>query len=545
MTHKTLTTLVAVACLVVTSSLQAASDSDRNVRVGAFEVRADHHDVSPPLGELIAADRARVEPFQDKQETFRPKPISFSAPQALREDGALHGRAPLPDVGVTSGLNFDGVGIPNITVNVAPPDTNGSVGRTIGGVGHYVQWVNLQFAVYNKATGALLAGPSNGNVIWSGFPGVCSTTNNGDPIVLYDKMADRWLFMQFAVASQPYTQCMAVSQGTNPLGPYHRYAFSYGNQFNDYPKAGVWPDGYYVTYNMFANGQSFSGGWVCAMNRVNMLAGAAATQQCFNLGTSFGGLLPADLDGPTLPPAGTPNYVMNFGTNRLNVWQFHVDWANSALSTLTGPTILTTAAFNRGCNGGTCVPQLSTSQRLDSLADRLMYRLAYRQTSASSASMVTNHAVAVTNQVNRGQTGVRWYEVRTNAAGTPSLFQQGTFTNGSGTGDGLYRWMGSAAMDKAGNIALGYSVSSGGIRPSVRFTGRGPADALGTMGAEFTIQNGTGSQTTGLSRWGDYASMSVDPDDDCTFWFTTEYLKASGTFNWSTRIGSFKLNGCQ
>jgi hypothetical protein len=338
---------------------------------------------------------------------------------------------------------------------------------------------------------------------------------------------------------------VAVSQGTNPLGPYNRYAFTYGNQFNDYPKAGVWPDGYYVTYNMFANGQSFSGGWVCAMDRVNMLAGAAATQQCFNLGTSFGGLLPADLDGPTLPPAGAPNYVMNFGTNRLNVWKFHVDWANSALSTLTGPTILTTAAFNPGCGGGTCVPQLGTSQRLDSLADRLMYRLAYRQTSATSASMVTNHAVAVTSQVNRGQTGVRWYEVRTDAAGTPSLFQQGTFTNGSGTGDGLYRWMGSAAMDKAGNIALGYSVSSGGIRPSVRFTGRGPADALGTMGAEFTIQNGTGSQTTGLSRWGDYASMSVDPDDDCTFWFTTEYLKASGTFNWSTRIGSFKLNGCQ
>ena len=489
MMRTTVTMFVAAACLVPSGRAQAA-DTSRDDRRGAMELRADHYDVSPPLSELIAAERGRAKAYEDKEETFRPKQWDLSPPQDLREDGALHGRAPLPDVTVTNGLNFDGVGVPNITVNVAPPDTNGSVGRTIGGVGYYVQWVNLQFAVYNKATGALVAGPTNGNVIWSGFPGVCSTTNNGDPIVLYDKMADRWVLMQFAVSSQPYTQCVAVSQGTNPLGPYNRYAFTYGNQFNDYPKVGVWPDGYYVTYNMFANGSSFSGGWVCAMDRVKMLAGQAATQQCFNLGTSFGGLLTADLDGPTLPPAGTPNYVMNFGTNRLNVWKFSVDWNNSANSTLTGPTVLTTAAFNRG------------------------------------------------------QTGVRWYEVRVNS-GTPSLYQQGTFTNGSGTGDGLYRWMGSAAMDKAGNIALGYSVSSGGIRPSVRFTGRGPGDALGTMGAEFTIQNGTGSQTTGLSRWGDYSSMSVDPDDDCTFWFTNEYLKTNGTWNWSTRIGSFKLNNCQ
>ncbi len=537
MKHSILAGFVMGALVTCTGALDAQA-----VKQGALELQADHFDVSPALKQITPlVERS----YKDKGESFAPRPFGVPPLQALKGDGALQKSLVQADlVTATTGLNFDGVGIPNITVNVAPPDTNGSVGRTIAGVGYYIQWVNLQFAIYNKATGALVYGPANGNTLWSGFAGVCSSTNDGDPIVLYDKLADRWVFMQFAVSSQPFTQCVAVSQTSDPLGTYSRYAFTYGNQFNDYPKVGVWPDGYYVSYNMFANGQSFSGGWVCAMDRTRMLAGLSATQQCFNLGTSFGGLLPSDLDGPTAPAAGAPNYVLNFGTNKLNFWRFHVDWTTPASSTLTGPTAIPVAAFNTGCSGGTCVPQTGTSQKLDSLADRLMYRLAYRQFPTYGA-LVVNHTVAVTNKPRSGQTGVRWYEVRVNGAGTPSLFQQGTFTNGSGTGDGLYRWMGSAAMDKAGNIALGYSVSSSALRPSIRFTGRGPADALGTLGPEFNIQTGVGSQTTGLSRWGDYASLSVDPDDDCTFWFTTEYLKTSGTFNWSTRVGSFKLNNCQ
>ena len=541
LTHMTQLTSRSLASLAFAAAL--ALGADAQTRRGAMEMQADHWDVSPPLAS-IKPIQVEKDYYLDKTEARPPRP--FSTDRATGQaDGALAAQdAPQPDVNVVNGLNFDGVGVPNYGVNVAPPDTNGSVGRTVSGAGYYVQWVNLAFSVYNKATGALVYGPANGNTIWSGFGGVCATTNDGDPIVLYDKMANRWVFMQFAVSSTPYTQCVAVSADSNPLSSYSRYAFTYGTQFNDYPKAGVWPDGYYVTYNMFNNGATFSGGWACTMDRAKMLAGQAATQQCFNLGTSYGGLLPSDLDGAALPAAGTPNYVMNFGSNRLNVWKFKVDWANAANSTLSGPTALTTASFSKGCSGGTCIPQTGTSQKLDSLADRLMYRLAYRQFPTYGA-MVVNHTVAVGKQARTGQTGVRWYEVRVNSAGTPSIFQQGTFTNGSGTGDGLYRWMGSAAMDKAGNIALGYSVSGSGMRPSVRFTGRGAGDALGTMGAEFTIQNGAGSQTTGLSRWGDYASMSVDPDDDCTFWFTTEYLKSNGTWNWSTRVGSFKLNGCQ
>jgi hypothetical protein len=272
-----------------------------------------------------------------------------------------------------------------------------------------------------------------------------------------------------------------------------------------------------------------------------MLAGQPATQQCF-LRSDDGGMLPADQDGTILPASGTPNYVMSFGTNSLNLYKFHVDWTTPANSTFTGPTVLPVAAFGEACGGGACVPQPSTQNKLDSLGDRLMYRLAYRKFGDGHEALVVNHSVSVaaaTRGKKSNQTGVRWYEVRS-PGGTPVVYQQGTYAP---TSD--YRWMGSAAMDKAGNLAIGYSISSSGTRPGIRFTGRGPADPLGTLGAETNLLSGVGSQTGSLHRWGDYSSLSVDPDDDCTFWYTTEYLQTTGSFNWSTRVGSFKLNGCQ
>ncbi len=294
-----------------------------------------------------------------------------------------------------------------------------------------------------------------------------------------------------------------------------------------------------MTYNIFTNGQTFAGSKVCAFDRAAMLAGTAATQQCFQLSTSYGGLLPSDLDGTTAPPAGSPNFVMNFGANSLNLWKFHVDFANSALSTFTGPTTIPVAAFNAACSGGgACIPQPGTSNKLDSLADRLMYRLAYRNRGGTE-SLVVNQSVTVGTKRN-GITSVRWYEVRSPNA-TPTVYQQGTL----GTADGVHRWMGSIAMDKAGNMALGYSASSGSIAPSIRYTGRLVSDPLGTMQSENSILAGGGSQTGTLHRWGDYSAMTVDPVDDCTFWYTTEYLKTNGSFNWSTRIASFKYPSCQ
>jgi hypothetical protein len=329
---------------------------------------------------------------------------------------------------------------------------------------------------------------------------------------------------------------VAVSQTADPTGAYFRYSFSYGTAtFTDYPKMGVWPDAYYETFNMF-NGNSFNGSLLCAYDRASMLTGAAATQQCFQLAKTFGGVLPSDLDGATAPPAGAPNYLVNFGTNSLNLWKFHVDWANTANTSLTGPTILAVAAFTPACGGGACVIQ-PVHEQLDTLADRVMHRLAYRNL-GDHESLVVNHAVKVGTLMKNPYSGVRWYEIRSPGA-TPLIYQQSTFSP-----DSSFRWMGSIAMDADGDIALGYSVSSATVAPAIRYTGRLSGDVLNTMQAETTIVDGGGSQTTGLDRWGDYSAMTIDPIDDCTFWYTNEYLKTDGTFNWSTRIGSLKFAGC-
>ena len=225
---------------------------------------------------------------------------------------------------------------------------------------------------------------------------------------------------------------------------------------------------------------------------------------------------------------------MNFGSSSLNLWKFHADFSDSSLTTFSGsPTSIPVAAFNTACERwGTCIPQSGTTQKLDSLGDRLMYRLAYRNF-GDHESLVVNHSSTAGTVV-----GVRWYELR-NPGGVPFVFQQGTFAP-----DSTYRWMGSMAMDQAGDIGLGYSASSGSLRPAIRYTGRVPTDPPGTMQAETPVVSGGGSQTGGLSRWGDYSSMSIDPVDDCTFWYTNEYLQSSGSFNWRTRIVLFKFAGC-
>ena len=488
--------------------------------------RPDREDVSPALRTITPKRHVSTNPEHE----LKRLPAQASGGQ---DSLAVNGTSPSAATTAT-GNSFDGVGIGGgYTPDAAPPDTNGAVGAT-----QYVQWVNEDFAVYDKASGARLYGPAAGNTLWSGFGGPCQTYNDGDPIVQYDKAANRWIMTQFAVSKTPYTQCIAVSDTPDATGTYHRYAFSYGTDFNDYPKVGVWPDGYYITYNMFRRGRTFTGSKVCAIDRAAILTIGLrpVTQQCAQLSNSFGGLLPGDLDGLIPPPAGAPEVVMNFGTNSLNLWKFHVDWTNSANSTFTGPTNIPVAAFSRACGGGACIPQAGTTQKLDSLGDRLMYRLAYRNFADGHESLVVNHSITAGTSV-----GLRWYELRNVTSGTPTVFQQGTFAP-----DSQYRWMGSAAMDKMGNIALGYSRSSGTANPSIYFTARNPTDPAGTMSlTETTIVIGGGSQLATLSRWGDYSSLSVDPVDDCTMWYTTEYLQRNGTFNWSTRIGTFKVSGCQ
>jgi hypothetical protein len=501
---------------------------------GAEVSAALRHDDSPPLTLMPVPPR----PTRLIEHEVKRLPRRFNGNAA--SDPVLQTGAPALLVPATS-LNFDGVGQGfsgpqgTFSVNSAPPDTNGDVGPN-----HYVQTVNTDFAVFNKS-GTPLYGPVPINTLWSGFGGDCQANNDGDPVVIYDPIANRWVISQFSVTNanggtRPFLQCVALSQTADPTGAYYRYSFPYSG-FNDYPKMGVWPDAYYTTFNMFnAAGTAFLGAKVCAYDRAKMLAGQAATQQCFDTSTSYGGLLPADLDGARLPPAGAPNYLVALGAsaNTLAFWKIHVDWATPASSTFTGPTTLATASYAEACAGGTCIPQSGTTQRLDSLADRLMFRLAYRNF-ADHEALVVNHSITAGSS-----TGVRWYEIRV-ANGTPSLFQQGTYAP-----DSSYRWMGSAALDQSGNMALGFSVSSSTLHPEIRYTGRLAGDTPGQMTqGEGTILAGAGSQTgSSLSRWGDYSMMGVDPADDCTFWFTTEYIPANGAFNWKTRIGSFKFPGC-
>src|SRR5205807_1299552 len=481
------------------------------------------YDISPPLVDLVASSPPMA-PTSQRNIPLRQPARPTAAPLAsVTPDQALQ-QLSLPLVNTTAGLDFDGIG----AAGSAPPDANGSVGAT-----QFVQIVNVEYAVYDKTSGALLLGPTPIHNIWSGFNGDCANGDGGDPVVLYDKAANRWVVGQMNVNLNAY--CMAVSTTSDATQSYYRYEFSFGGNTPDYPKLAVWPDAYYWTANTFSSANTFVGANPCAFDRATMLSGGPANAFCMQQNSSVDSLLPADLDGTTPPPTGQTNlYLQLAAPSSLNLFKFHVDFTTPSNSTFAGPAAIPVTPFSQACGGGTCIPQPGTTQQLDSLGDRLMFRLAYRNF-GDHESLVVNHSVMAGSSV-----GVRWYEIRSPNA-TPTVFQQGTFSP-----DAQYRWMGSIAMDQSGDIAVGYSASSSSNFPAVRYTGRVPSDPAGTMESESSIIEGTGSQTTGSSssRWGDYSGMSIDPADDCTFWYTNEYLTTNGSFNWKTRIGSFKFTSC-
>jgi hypothetical protein len=475
------------------------------------------------------------------------KPLPQRSPGPGGPQGHIQGE-PGSHNGIEPKTSFGGVGANGFI----PPDPNIAVGKNdpVTGVGYIVQLVNSQFAVFDK-TGKLITGPVSLSSLWSSLPGGggCATNNAGDPVVQYDASAingdgttGRWLVTQLGSTSGPtYSECIAVSQNNNPSGAYYLYSYPFDTYLNDYPKFGVWPtatnSAYLASYNLFANGQNAAGAKLCAYDRTAMLAGAnSPVSICKQV--SDQGFLPADLDGATPPPDGTPAYFLNFDSqSSLSLYQLSLDFTTST-GTLNGPTDIAVTPFTEACGGGTCIAQ-PNGQKLDSLGDRLMYRLAYRVFSGTGgafdhASMVVNHSVLAGSSV-----GVRWYELRQTSPGGPlSVFQQGTFAP-----DSNYRWMGSAAMDGAGNIAIGYSKSSSSVYPSIAITSRTPAMPLGTMSTETILQAGVGAQTT-YPRWGDYTSLRIDPSDDTTFWYTNEYYtKNSRLFNymWATAISSFTV----
>lgn len=415
-------------------------------------------------------------------------------------------------------VNIDGVGNVN---GVYPPDTDGDVGPN-----HYFQMINLSFAIYNK-NGTKLYGPADNSTLWQGFIGPWTGTNDGDPIVIYDEDADRWIASQFAIelSNGKSYELVAVSATGDPLGEYYRYAFEF-DHFNDYPKLGVWGDGYYCTFNFFSGG--FIGSGVAAFEREKMLVGDPDANMVF-----FGyfpgkfSLQPSDFDGG-LPPEGSPAYIATaniFNNKQLEIYEFAVDWDEPANSTYQLGVSLNPGYFNADVDG---IPQPGTNTRLDVLSHMLMFRLAYRNF-GTYETMLANHTVKVGNRA-----GIKWYELRKDDTTNWYIYQQGVYA----PDDDLHRWMGSLAMNADGTIALGYSVSSSSHFPSIRYTGR-PADAPpGEMTYdEIEAVTGTSNQS-GISRWGDYANMSVDPVDSTTFWFTTEYSRSG----WKTRIISFNFD---
>jgi Abnormal spindle-like microcephaly-assoc'd, ASPM-SPD-2-Hydin len=486
-------------------------------------------------GSLVAAGQSNA---PEPKEIPRPTPVKRAKDPLLAKQAAqtLQG-APLALTSAsvpTTIRDFAGVGAGDygFSVKSTPPDTNLAVGST-----QVVQWVNTSFAVFDKATGALKYGPAAGNTLWTNLTGAgaaCGTYNDGDPIVKWDNAAQRWVMMQFVVSNgSNYLQCVAVSQTADATGGWNLYAFPYTN-FPDYPKAGVWSDAYYVTFNMFKGGTTFMGADLCAYDRTNMLAGNAATQVCVQLSSSYGGALPADPDGASPIAPGAPNYILVYDNNyqQLDLWRFTPNFATGTATINATPIAIPVAAFTPMGSA----PQQGTTLKLDSLSDRLMYRLAYRYRGGVE-SLLVSHAVSAGSS---GQGAVRWYEIQNPNSATPLLAQQGTYAPDTT----LWRWMSTGAIDAAGNMAFGYSTSSSTSYPSLAVATRAVGDAAGTLGAETLVIAGKGSESksgTSYTRWGDYASMSVDPIDDTTMWFTSLYQKSSGQFNWSTWIHAFTI----
>ena len=542
------------------SNASAQANLDPNAQ-GAGQmtvIPAVHSDLSPPLRDQPVvwpqAGEKREEHVHPKipiKHHDRPDPViqsSFS--QQLMTTPAI----PAP-IGQWAGIAKDCE--LNDFLCFGVPDTNGAVGEN-----QYVEMVNRGLQVFDKLTGASLFGPIWIQSIWTGFGGTCHTGGEGDPIVVYDRLADRWVISQFARpagAPEAQDECIAVSQTGDATGAWYRYDFHLTFRFPDYPKLGVWPDGYYMSAIMF-DGDKRLGPKPFVFDRAKMLVGdPTATLQTTKriIGEDF--FLPSDLDGVIPPPAGDPNHFVSVteeeegppqggaqenapapGTARTpapiyKVWAFHVDWKHPANSSFRPQASLPAEDFTQLCVGdeGVCVPQLGARSRLNSTNDKLMFRNAYRRFPDGRESLLNNFTVSADSVA-----GIRWFELQRRLPGNWTLRQQRTYQP-----DSTWRWLGSIASDNQGNIALGFSASSATIHPQIRYAGRLATDPLNILSGERHLFDGTGSQRG--SPWGDYSDMTVDPVDDCTFYYTNEYYEETGPpAGWKTRIGYFKFGQC-
>jgi hypothetical protein len=503
--------------------------------------------------------------------------------------------------------SFDGLGVGFEGPHGPSTGRNPSDNSLAVGPDHIVQTVNSRLAIFTKkgkkydTTGRVLYGAVPTNTVFAGFGGTCEARNNGDAVVRYDQLTDRWLIVMpifgraatrpdqppvwapgekvyvsppgvpgqpgaparlfvpppsapaaASAAPQaagrgaappepegPYSMCYAISTSADPLGTYHRYEFL-RPLFPDYPRPAVWPDGYYVPTS---TSDDIIEKHACVVDRSRMLKGEPATEQCVVIaGVNF--LNNADLDGKTLPPAGAPNIMMAAGGSQLKgemrddgiyAWQFHVDWTDPARTKVVGPQKITVAPYHYLCNGqlSSCVPQPGTDRRLDAQGDKLMARLVYRRINGTE-SLVGVHSV----NTEAAAGGVRWYEFRVEKDRSVKLHQQGTYAP-----DASYRWMASPAIDRFGNIGIGYSFGGTPHFAGQRFAGRLASDPPGVLTLRETVLIDGAAAQTNTVRWEDYSQTAIDPEDDCTIWYVGDYYKKDAT-NYSTRIGAFRMPGC-
>ena len=497
--------------------------------------------------------------------------------------------------------SFDGLGFgfegPQGKANVRNPSDN----TLAVGPDHIVQIVNSRMAVFTKkgkrfdATGRVLYGPVVTNAVFAGFGGQCESRNNGDAVVRYDQLARRWLIVmpifgrapvrpdqpspgksgepaqlnppgrrsqpgipfklvppaqpnptanpnRAAPTTQgqgPFSMCYAVSTSEDPLGQYYRYEFL-RPLFPDYPRPAVWPDGYYIPTS---TGDEVIQKHACVAERDKMLKGLPATEQCVIIdGVNF--LNNADLDGLALPPRGAPNIMIAAGGTQLKkvleddsvyAWNFHVDWQNPANTKLTGPAKIAVAPYQYLCGGQltNCVPQPGSDRRLDAQGDKIMARLVYRKVNGHE-SIVAVHSINTA----AGGGGVRWYEFRVDKNRELKLYQQGTYAP-----DNFYRWMASPAIDRKGNIGIGYSFGGTPNFPGQRFAARLANDPLGQLTLRETLLV-EGEAAQNVIRWEDYTQTAMDPSDDCTIWYVGDYMKKDAA-SYSSRIGAFRMPGCR
>jgi hypothetical protein len=474
--------------------------------------------------------------------------------------------------------SFDGIDASKLAHKQLDFDPNGAVGTK-----QYMEWVNVYFQAFNKSNFApVWSAPQSGTQPWvkNGLNKCASIS--GDGVIIFDRLASRWVIAGHSNGNGTYYYCVAVSN-TDDLSSstlrWHTYQFyltpvlgknSQGHvYFPDWPRLGTWADAYYVSFDLLDTDNKYApiGVVACALDRTEMLAGKTPKpMQCFSdpspipVNGSYylaHSLIPADFEGTTAAPAGRDEFMVSIQnppndghsttSNSINLWDFHVDWVNPANSTFVKSS-LSVPSYTPGCYNvnfparTVCVPEPSVNSanenyHIDSVGDRLMPRMPYRNF-GTYESFLVSQTVQIGIDGNK-QTGIRWYELR--GSGTPALYQSGTIDAGSKY---IFRMMPSIDQDNVGNAAVGYSVSSVAIHPGIRASWWNlPND---TAPKELNIKTGIGDEENS-TQWGDYTSMTVDPVDQCTFWYVNEYFPANQTgtsINWNTRIGKFKVSTC-